>query len=417
MLRKKLALLLAVIALVIVADAATVGITRIGVASYAGFHDTAYFENQNAPVTGCTLPCLTVDTQKTQPTGSGSFALPAGASMYLWSPQFSSSTAFPAGSLGLNLFATSSPTIDGSSTGRSSAPTISITLVTTTHTNDVIVVWVVTRLHKHSVTVTSISDSANAVTWQGSARGTYDTCPTQGNEITAVEWYGIAAAKLTSDTITVNLNDDPSDASAEEFGISGANTASPFDPATLPQTSTYCSGTNAIPSVSGVATTVAGDLAFATLGTFSALTETAGTIGGSTASIVGTQVATGNAGLAVEDIVLVSTLSSASCSFGVPTSWWVVICDAVVPASQTVTVSFSSTDSAGTVQSTMVSGAAVTVPPTSYAAATLVSAAGLVPASGYLRVIITAPSGAQLTVKWGAGTPTDFQAFLQYRMM
>jgi hypothetical protein len=412
LLRKRLALLLAVLALLIVADGATVGITKIGVASYAGFQDTAYFENQNAPVTGTPV---TADTQTTQPTTSGSFTLGAGATMYLWSLPFGSITAFPAGSLGLNFFATSSPSIDGSSTGTWTGSSLTITSVATSHTNDVIVVWVVTRLHKASVTVKSISDSANAVTWQGTARESYDTCSGANNEITGVEWYGIASGRLASDTITVNLSTNPSAASAEEFGISGANTASPFDPAILPQTSSDCTGSSTTPSVPGVATTDAGDLAFAAMGTFTALTETAGTIGGSTASIVGTQVGTGTAGLAVEDFVSTSRLSSASCSFGAATSWWDILCDAVVPASQTVTVSFASTDSAGTVQSTMINGTAVTVPSTSYAAATLASTAGSVPASGYLRVTVTAPSGAQLTVKWGSGAPTDFQAFLQYR--
>ena len=49
------------------------------------------------------------------------------------------------------------------------------------------------------------------------------------------EWYAIASTTLSSDTITITLA-APADAAIYVYGISGANTASPFDSATLPAT-------------------------------------------------------------------------------------------------------------------------------------------------------------------------------------
>jgi len=89
---------------IIVAVASTVTITRANDASYAGTLIRPYFENANAPVTGCTAPCLTVDTQATQPGTSNSFALASTATMYLWSPQFTLATTANSGVWTLNLW-------------------------------------------------------------------------------------------------------------------------------------------------------------------------------------------------------------------------------------------------------------------------------------------------------------------------
>lgn len=92
-------------ALIIVSSAATATVTKASKAQYGGYMIRPYYENRNAPVTGCTLPCLTVDTQTTQPAGSGSFTLANGANMYLWSPQFAGSTTISAGTWGLDFWA------------------------------------------------------------------------------------------------------------------------------------------------------------------------------------------------------------------------------------------------------------------------------------------------------------------------
>jgi hypothetical protein len=43
------------------------------------------------------------------------------------------------------------------------------------------------------------------------------------------------------------------------------------------------------------------------------------------------------------------------------------------------------------------------------------SSAGTVPASGYIEVAITGPSGVALTVFWGSPKPTLFQVSYTYR--
>lgn len=88
----------------VVAFATVVTVTQAKDASYAGTLLQPYFEDKNAPVTGCTSPCLTVDTQTTQPGASSSFALSGSSSMYLWSPQFASATTARAGTWALDFW-------------------------------------------------------------------------------------------------------------------------------------------------------------------------------------------------------------------------------------------------------------------------------------------------------------------------
>ena len=103
--RTSLLFLIALAILAVIAVASTVTVTKANDASYAGTLIKPYFENQNAPVTGCTAPCLTVDTQTTQPGTSGSFALSGSSSMYLWSPQFTAATTAQAGTWVLDFWA------------------------------------------------------------------------------------------------------------------------------------------------------------------------------------------------------------------------------------------------------------------------------------------------------------------------
>src|SRR3989442_13635526 len=88
-----------------IASATTVTISNSSYADFSGFFLRPYYENLNAPVTGCTAPCLTVDTQVAQPGTSGSFSLPSSSSRYLWTPQFASSASIPSGALSLQLIA------------------------------------------------------------------------------------------------------------------------------------------------------------------------------------------------------------------------------------------------------------------------------------------------------------------------
>jgi hypothetical protein len=87
-----------------IASASTVTVSKTSYADYGGFFLKPYYENANPPVTGCTSPCLTVDTQTTQPATSSSFALSSSSSMYLWSPQFAGATSISAGKWDLDFW-------------------------------------------------------------------------------------------------------------------------------------------------------------------------------------------------------------------------------------------------------------------------------------------------------------------------
>src|SRR5712692_5150723 len=256
--------------------------------------------------------------------GAGSFSLPAGSSMYLWSPQFGAATSIQAGALSLQLFADlPAPALDGSSTGTwLSGNTFTIVSLSTTQTNDVVLVSIQTYLSGSAITVSSVSDTMGKVTWQGSARNTFTSCSgTQRS--TNIEWYGTAATAITADTVTVMMSATPTAASGIAFGISGADTTTPFDPAAgLPKTGvSTCTATAAVPTVSGVSTVADNDFMFALYGGYTSTTETAGTIAGVAASIVRTVAGTGDSN-AVESLVVSSAQSGASCTFGTSTTYW-----------------------------------------------------------------------------------------------
>lgn len=409
--------LLAVCAIVVisVAAATSVTITKTTYAQVGGFFVRPYFENANAPITGCTSPCLTVDTQGTQPGTSGSFSLAAGSSMYLWTPQFSTATSIPAGALSLQLFADPpAPALDRLASGSwSSGNTFSISGFTATSSNEVVLLSIETYKSGTSITVSSVSDSLSGVAWQGSARSSSVSC-SGTQETTHIEWYGIAATTLSSDAITITLSATPTSASGIAFGVTGADTTTPFDPtAGLPNKAVDCTGTSTVPTVTGVSTVGDTDFMFAFFGGYTSVIEKVGTIGAPKATLIWNVAGTG-ASNAAEYVQTTSAQSLISCSFGSSTSYWGVLCDALMPARQTITVSYVTTNSAGTVQSTMISGSSATLT-ASNQPVSLSSSSGTVPASGYVRVVITAPAGAALTVNWGSGKLTQFQVSYTYR--
>ena len=118
--------------------------------------------------------------------------------------------------------------------------------MTTANANDVIIL----NIAENGTTVSTISDTAG-LTWTlkavaGSASGT-----------PLYQYYAIAPNALSADTITVNFTGVQPYVDLNAFGISGANTSSPFD------TNTSLPGTSASGTVSAT-TSSANDLIFAT---------------------------------------------------------------------------------------------------------------------------------------------------------
>jgi hypothetical protein len=234
------------------------------------------------------------------------------------------------------------------------------------------------------------------------------------DETTQTEWYGIATTAITTDKITVSLSSAPTSASAIVFGVSGADTTTPFDPAGgLPKTAAGGCTTGAAPTVSAVSTLADTDFIFSLFGGYTSVTETAGAIGGTAGTLVNTVSGSGDSN-AVEYRTVATAQTSVSCAFGTSTTYWGVLCDALMPAREAISVSYYTTNSAGTVQSTMASSSPATITAL-YQPLSVSSSAGTVPSSGYIEVAITAPSGAALTVYWGFPKPTLFEVAYTYR--
>jgi hypothetical protein len=208
----------------------------------------------------------------------------------------------------------------------------------TTYSPDVIVLWIVTFLSSSSVTVSSITDGASAVTWQSSARESVTTCTTT-HESTMTEWYGVTTAPLSSDVITVHLSGTPTTGRGIEFGISDANTAAPFDTATLPVAAvSTCTTTTAKPTLATLTTNNANDFLIGMGGRYTAAAESVGSIAGTTATSISVA-----SSLAWAEYRVVSTAeTSQTCAFNTATTYWQMTCDAVMQC-MTCTASEAST--------------------------------------------------------------------------
>jgi hypothetical protein len=168
-----------VIILISVIAATTVTIARTNSAENGGFFIRPYYEYLNAPVTGCTAPCLTVDTQTTVPNPSSGTAA-----------------------------------LDGSAVGTTAT-------LTTIQPNDVIYLMASIGCGGFACPARP-TPSGGGLTWVARSSAT------QPNNNIVYTWYAISTGTLTSAAITVTPA--PTFYNLIAFGISGANTANPFDP-------------------------------------------------------------------------------------------------------------------------------------------------------------------------------------------
>jgi hypothetical protein len=181
--------------------------------------------------------------------------------------------------------------------------------------NDVVIVLASSR---GGNTISSVT--GGGLTWN--LRGSVD----QSSHDRIWEYYAIPTSTLTS--VTVNFGSSDS-IQVIVFGISGANTASPFDGSAR----TAYANTTSNPSVTGVSTSNANDMIIGLVGTRSTTDATAGLIAGTTGTLIQAQHA-GSSGTtsstAAEYRVVTGTLSSQSVAFGtVSTSDWAMIVEAV----------------------------------------------------------------------------------------
>jgi hypothetical protein len=97
---------------------------------------------------------------------------------------------------------------------------------------------------------------------------------------------------------------------------------------------------------------------------------------------------------------------------------WTLVLYALCSRSTTLTITFETTTSAGTVRSTVVNGIATKTIATTKAevVSTFSGSSGMIPAGGYVGAVLTLSAGASsCTVYWGSGQQTDFQ--MPYRTL
>ncbi len=222
-------------------------------------------------------------------------------------------------------------TIDGSPTAQFSTTNSGTITLTTTNSNDVIVLLVGNEDATNAVIRTVSTVTASGLTFVQRSSKTLGAPSYQDTEV----WWAIASSPLSAVVITVTLSGSTDDAAMNAFGVSGANTASPWDSnAALPATTTGTAGTT--PSVSGVSTSNAKDMILGFQGNGNgagnaATVETPGS-GFTLISNIDNEGAVNAIDTAAEDEVVSTTQSSITVAFGTSTSVtddWMMIGDAI----------------------------------------------------------------------------------------
>ncbi len=110
--------------------------------------------------------------------------------------------------------------IDGKATEATISGGVSTVTLTTSLTNDIIVVAAVSGGAINHIT--GITDTAG-LTWAKRSAKAFNTI--QDEEI----WWALSTGALTSDAISVTFTGGPSSARVTAFGVNGANTTTPWD--------------------------------------------------------------------------------------------------------------------------------------------------------------------------------------------
>jgi Cadherin-like len=153
------------------------------------------------------------------------------------------------------------PTLDGHAHGTHSSGGNLTVALTTSLTNDIIVVMVYNELNAGAAAVSSVTSPgltfAKRSSSNGSANGSLEV------------WWALSAAALTAATITVAFAATYDDASCVAFGVNGCNTVAPWDSnVSLPAHASFTSGSST-PAVTGVSTTQSNDFLIAAIGSVS----------------------------------------------------------------------------------------------------------------------------------------------------
>jgi hypothetical protein len=156
-------------------------------------------------------------------------------------------------------------TIDGHAHAQFSTTNSGTVTLTTTLTDDIIVLQV--HCEKGSATQTVSSVSGGGLTWAKRSSLAFNVDGNINNNMEV--WWAHAASPLSAAVVTVTLSAATDDASLIIFGVNGcASFTTPWDTnVSLPATNDNLISTTSTPSVSGVSTTSGGVMVLAFYGT------------------------------------------------------------------------------------------------------------------------------------------------------
>lgn len=401
----------------------TISTTTVNSHGMYGSFNGLYFENANAPITGCSSPCLTVDTSKTSPGSSGSFSLGSSQVAYLWTPQYGgTSTAVPAGNIPIEIWASGTQTVstlasDGvCSSTEYGTNTVACSLTTTSSPDTIIVFVEVSCTYGACATAPTVSSITAAGLTFNTRTSTSGTASVTSY---IIEEYAVASSPLSALSISAAISSTSSDASMFAFGVSGAPSTGQFDGSAV-----KASGTGTAASVA-ISTTNTHDMVIGFVGgamqsATSTPTATVGlgttipTAGGVTQSnrCHGSTYCTDVADGEYNDYS--STQTNLNVPFTLSNSMnWFMTADAIKAGLQplgSLSLSLYYTDSSGGTQTLIGTGATSTLTTSNSEYTVTISASAFtIPASGYVELKVTAPSTSTYTVYWGTSQATNFQ--------
>ncbi len=380
------------------AFASVINVININFQGLRGIRTQVYFESANASAASSPVA---VNTAGAVPSTSSSYRISPGASVYLWTTPFSTSTSLPASKMTLDIWAASTPEINGQATMavKNRASSGSVTL-STNQTNDLI--YVVVSVDDP---VAPVSISGGGLTWFQRGNATADT-----GRVYA--FYAISPSALTAATITATITGSTEYFVLTAFAISGIDTAHPFD-SNLP-TPAKANGESTSASVSFNTATKNDFLVGALYINGEPKTNIIGP------GFTGISVLSSGKMIGATEYRNVATAGShtVTFSFGLSSQSWSMIGDALAPASSgaVIKVSAYTTTSNGIIQNTLFSNQDANPTPQEggQVATTFSTSAGTIPASGYLLVNLTAPTTSTMIVSWGSGQPTNVQICTAY---
>ena len=213
--------------------------------------------------------------------------------------------------------------LDGSVSVSANGATSVTASLTTAKGPDVIVAFVTIYTGSSAITVSSVTSAHLTFVKRGAVNNVgYESIE---------EWYALSASALSGETVTVKFSAGAY-ATGTIFGISGANTATVFDPSsTLPKTATGESGT--APTIAGASTTNPNDMIISAYGT-------PGSADSVTAGSGFTMIYHGHSpqNFGSEYEVVSSTQSGLTVRFTGGTNFWAGIADAIVQSSGSPTI-------------------------------------------------------------------------------